>query len=215
MLRGVARDVNTQPYVNAIAQRLSAADRAETCPGLFVAALRELAKGDVLSPKELAKRLGLPAEQAMALLDITPGIEYDDQGRLIGYGLTRRETPHAFEVEGRRLYTWCALDALMFPALIGQTAQVRSRCPQTGESVTLTVTPTEVLALSPCGATMSLKLPGSIDDIRTAFCCHVHFFVSREAGEAWCSQRPGAAIVSVEDAFRLGQDIAHQLTTDI
>ncbi|WP_455153162.1 organomercurial lyase [Cupriavidus basilensis] len=31
---------------------------------------------------------------------------------LVGYGLTLRETRHAFEVDGRRLYTWCAFDTL-------------------------------------------------------------------------------------------------------
>ena len=206
--------MNTRPYIDEIAQRLSPADQPAEFPALFVTAVRELAEGHALSPEGLGKRLGLPAERLAALLDRTPGIEYDDQGRVIGYGLTRRETPHAFEIDGRRLYTWCALDALMFPALIGRTAHVRSRCPQTGDSVTLTVTPTEMLALSPPGATVSLQSPAANDDVRSAFCCHVHFFVSRQAGEYWLLQRPGANIVSVEEAFRLGQGIARQLTTD-
>ncbi|MCQ4438245.1 organomercurial lyase, partial [Clostridioides difficile] len=44
--------------------------------------------------------------------------EWDDYGNVVGYGLTLRETPHTFEVDGRRLYTWCAFDTLFFPALI-------------------------------------------------------------------------------------------------
>lgn len=174
--------------------------------------MRELAKGSAVSKELLAKRLGWPAERVAAVLDQAPGIEYDDRGWLIGYGLTLRETPHSFEVDGRRLYAWCALDALMFPAVIGQTANVRSRCPQTGEPVTLTVAPNKVLALEPTGAAVSLLPPGAQDDIRSSFYCHVHFFVSRQAGEDWLLQKPGAEIVSVEDAFRLGQALARAST---
>jgi hypothetical protein len=38
--------------------------------------------------------------------------EYDAHGRVVfGSGLTLRPNPHRFEVDGRTLYTWCALDA--------------------------------------------------------------------------------------------------------
>lgn len=206
--------MNTSHYVSEIVERLSPANPPEGFPALLVAVLREIAKGSAVSIEVLAKRLRWPAERVVAALDQTPSTEYDDLGRLIGYGVTQRETPHSFEVDGRRLYTWCALDALMFPAVIGQTAHVRSRCPQTGAPVTLTIAPNEVLALKPAGAALSLLPPGAQEDIRSAFCCHVHFFVSHQAGEDWRLQRPGAEIVSVEDAFRLGQEIAHLLTKD-
>jgi alkylmercury lyase len=52
-------------------------------------------------------------------------------------------TPHVFEIDGCRLYTWCALEALMFPALIGKTAHVLSRRAATGVPVSLTFTPGE------------------------------------------------------------------------
>ncbi|MGH8808665.1 MAG: organomercurial lyase MerB, partial [Noviherbaspirillum sp.] len=206
--------MNTSHYIDEIAERLFQANHPEGFPALLVALLRELATGSAVSNEVLAKRLGWPAETVVAVLDQTPGIEYDDRGRLIGYGLTLRETPHSFEVDGRRLYTWCALDTLMIPAVIGRTAHIRSRCPQTGEPVTLTVAPNEMVVLEPAGVTVSLLPPGAMNDIRSSFCCHVHFFASRRAGEDWLLQNPGAEIVSVEDAFRLGQGIAHQLAKD-
>lgn len=206
--------MNNSQYVSEIAEGLSEANRTEGFPVLFVALLRKLAKGNPVSIEVLAKRLGWPHERVVTVLDKAHNIEYDDRGMLIGSGLTLRETPHSFKVDSRRLYTWCALDALMFPAVIGQTAHVRSHCPQTGGPITLTVTPNEVLALQPACAAVSLLPPGAIDDLRRAFCCHVHFFVSRQAGEDWLLQKPGAEIVSVGDAFRLGQLIAQQLTKD-
>jgi len=61
-----------------------------------------------------------------AALASLPSIELDTQGRLIGMGITLNPTPHRFDVEGIHLYTWCALDTLIFPALIGRTANVTS-----------------------------------------------------------------------------------------
>ncbi|AFT84851.1 organomercurial lyase [Paraburkholderia phenoliruptrix] len=87
-----------------------------------------------------------------------------------------RGTPHTFEVDGRRLYTWCAFDTLFFPALIGRTAQVVSRCAVTGVPVSLAVTPAAIRDLEPAGATVSLIVPQDTPDIHHAFCCHVHFF---------------------------------------
>ncbi|WP_227546108.1 alkylmercury lyase MerB [Marinobacter fonticola] len=126
-------------------------------------------------------------------------VEYDGQGRLVGSGITLRETPHAFVVNDQPLYTWCALDALMFPAVIGEPAQVRSHCPRTHKPVTLTVTPQEVLSLQPEDAVLSLVSVATEGDIRSAFCCDVHFFASRSAGEAWSRDRPDASIVTVQE----------------
>jgi Alkylmercury lyase/MerR family regulatory protein len=55
-------------------------------------------------------------------------------------GLTLNPTPHRFELNERVLFTWCALDSLMFPGLIGQTAQVQSPCASTGTPIGVTVT---------------------------------------------------------------------------
>nr|WP_055469056.1 organomercurial lyase [Streptomyces sp. NBRC 110030] len=70
-----------------------------------------------------------------------PDTEYDTEGRVIGHGLTINPTPHRYETGGRTFYTWCALDTLAFPAVLGHTAQVTSACRATGRPVRLTVTP--------------------------------------------------------------------------
>jgi hypothetical protein len=66
-------------------------------------------------------RTGHQVRQALARL---PDTEYDETGRIIGYGITLDPTPHRFEVDGRRLYTWCALDTLIFPAVLCRAARV-------------------------------------------------------------------------------------------
>lgn len=37
-----------------------------------------------------------------------------------------------------------------------------------------------------------------------SFCCHLHFFVSTEAGEKWVGERPGTFLLSVSDAWQIG-----------
>lgn len=67
-------------------------------------------------------------------------IELDEARNVVGTaGLTLRETPHMFEVEGQRLHAWCALDALTLPRLVGRTARVVSLCAATGVAIRLTV----------------------------------------------------------------------------
>lgn len=162
-------------YITEIAESLAPANQPEGFGQLFVVLLRELAKGRPVSQTTLAMSLDWPAQQVNAVLERATSTEYDSDGNIVGYGLTLRETSHIFEIDGRRLYAWCALDTLMFPALIGQTARVSSHCAATGAPVSLTVSPNEIRDIAPTDAAVSLVLPQETADIRQSFCCHVHF----------------------------------------
>ena len=83
---------------------------------LFRELLRQLAAGRPVSPISLAKALEWPTTTVVETLAKARGVEYDAQGSIVGYGLTLKETPHALEVNGQSLFTWCALDTLFFPA---------------------------------------------------------------------------------------------------
>lgn len=195
--------------IRQIVERLGLTGEMEAA--LHVTLLRELALGQPVTIERLAKSLNWTTDEAVLVLDRLPcgSIDYDGQRRLIGYGITLRETPHAFVVNDQPLYIWCALDALMFPTIIDERAQVQSRCLHTSKPITLTVTPQEVLSLQPEDAVISLVSVAAEGDIRSAFCCDVLFFASRQAGEAWCRDKPHANIVSVQEGFELGQRIAH------
>jgi alkylmercury lyase len=197
-------------YASEVAARLMPAERSDGCAELLVALLRELVKGQPVQNEALCVALGWSAERLRALLEQEPCTEYDHDGNVIGYGITLRETAHAFEVDGRRLYTWCALDALMFPAMIGKTARVLSRCPATGRAISLTVTPAGVRDVEPTGAVLSLPLLEDASNIRSSFCCHVNFYASASAAHP--SIEPGSQVVCVADGVRLGHLIADYLT---
>lgn len=175
------------------------------------ALLLELVAGRPVSPSTLARSVGWSIERVAVVLDGSPSTEYDNNGAVVGYGLTLRETPHACEIDGRRLYAWCALDTLMFPAWIGSTARVVSTCAVTGAPIFVTVTPDGVRDVEPADAMLSLVPPDILADVRRGFCCHVHFFASAAAAEAWRTERKSVTVVSVREAFVLGQQLASRM----
>ncbi|KAK45330.1 alkylmercury lyase [Caballeronia jiangsuensis] len=203
--------MNLARYTAELVDRLTMANQLEGFADLFVVLLRELSKGAPVSPAALALALDWPVGRVTAALEQAVSTEWDDDGNVVGYGLTLRETPHTFEVGGRRLYTWCAFDTLFFPALIDRTAHVVSRCAATGVPVSLTVTPNALQNVAPAGAAVSLILPQDMPDIRHAFCCHVHFFASAATGQKWAATHPGIEIVSLQDAFAVGRERAERL----
>ena len=87
--------------------------------------------------------------------------------------------PPSLEVDGKQLYAWCALDTLMFPALIGRTVHIASPCHGTGKSVRLTVEPDRVVSVEPSTAVVSIVTPDEMASVRSAFCNNVHFSVHR------------------------------------
>ncbi|WP_395803112.1 alkylmercury lyase MerB [Arthrobacter sp. FW306-04-A] len=130
---------------------------------------------------------------------------------MIGQGLTLRPTPHRFEVDGAQLYTWCALDTLIFPALLGTTARIDSSCHTTAVPVRLSVSASGVSGVQPATAVVSLVNPEDMSSIRSAFCNLVHFFASPEAAQPWLTAHPGGSVLPVAVACRLGTAMAESL----
>ncbi|NGW83277.1 organomercurial lyase MerB, partial [Staphylococcus aureus] len=137
---------------------------------LFRPLLKMLAEGDPVPVEDIAAETGKPVEEVKQVLQTLPSVELDEQGRVVGYGLTLFPTPHRFEVDGKQLYAWCALDTLMFPALIGRTVHIASPCHGTGKSVRLTVEPDRVVSVEPSTAVVSIVTPDEMASVRSAFC---------------------------------------------
>lgn len=181
---------------------------------LLRAVLPLLAAGQPVSAAALARSTGRPEADVERALRGQSDLETDEQGRVVGYGLTLRATPHRFEVDGHRLFTWCALDTLMFPTLLGVTARVESSCHATGTPVRLTAAPHGVSGVEPPCAVVSIVTPDAPASVRTAFCDQVHFFAGPAAAEPWLAEHPGASVVPAAEAHRLAQPLAQALLDD-
>lgn len=210
------RTENATPSIKPVLEHhLQAALRCDH-PNLWLYLLRMLANGKPVTQMSIASTLGMSLGKVQAALTTFKDIEYNDDGNIVACGLSLIPTPHRFQVNGRNLFTWCALDALMYPVALQQTAQVESLCPVTGFAVRLTVAPTGVTFLEPAGAVVSIVLPAQAGccNIRNAFCNQVHFITSPQAADTWRSIHPEATIVSVEEAWRLGSAIARRRLAD-
>ncbi|TAM68633.1 MAG: organomercurial lyase MerB [Microbacteriaceae bacterium] len=181
-------------------------------PDIWVPLLRLLAQGEPVEFGALAAAAGKTMPEVIRALASVPDTEYDDTGRIIGQGLTLKPTPHHIEIDGVPLYTWCALDTLIFPTVLGVSARVESTCQATGLPVQLTVDAAGVSGVEPSTTVVSLVNPDDMTSIRSAFCNQVHFFASPEAAGPWLAAHPGGAVLSVAEAFRLGTTMAEALS---
>jgi alkylmercury lyase len=115
------------------------------------------------------------------------------------------------ELEGRTLFAWCALDALLFPVLLGRPASIESPCRGTGDPVRIKVTPAGIETVEPPSAVVSIMVARDLANFRRVSCRNTHFFSSAEAASRWLEKHPEATILPAEDAFRLGRLIAEGL----
>ncbi|MCV9996204.1 organomercurial lyase MerB [Paeniglutamicibacter sp. ZC-3] len=178
---------------------------------LWVPLMRLLSRGDPVDIADLAAATGRTVPEVHAALAAVPDTEHDGEGRIIGQALTLRPTQHRFEMNGKQLYTWCALDTLIFPALLGATARVESACHATGAPILLNSGAGSVTGVQPATAVVSLINPEDMSSIRSAFCNQVHFFASAETAQPWLDANPDGSVVPIAEALRLGTAMAGSL----
>jgi alkylmercury lyase len=175
-------------------------------------AVRLLSQGEPVTLEQLAAVAGWSREDIETALTEQTNAERDQEGRLVGFALTLRPTPHRVTVDERTMYAWCASDTLMFPVVLGRTAIVESTCPRTGQPIRIELTPDAVQALDPPDAVMSAVRPTErLADVRAATCNHGHFFSSAEAATEWAGRHPDGYVHPVEDAFRLDRQVIQRL----
>jgi alkylmercury lyase len=157
--------------------------------------------GYPVPPDEIAIRLQVPPETVISILRGF-GAEFDKDGNIVGVGLTLVPTPHVYEVNSTKLYTWCAIDALLFPIILKHTAHIESLDPISGDKIQVTVTPDGVQNVEPEAAVVSW-VNRNVDpsNIRGSICHYVYFFTSSETASKWIAEHPGKMFYPVIDAF--------------
>lgn len=191
--------------------RLCVPEQSGLDPAVFVPLLRMLADGEPVELEALAEGAGLPVNEATRRLAAVPDTEYDDNGRIVGQGLTLNPTPHRFTVNDHQLYTWCALDTLIFPTLLDRPATIESASPVSGQPIHVTVTASGVTSVQPPTAVVSLVNPEDLTSIRSSFCDQVHYFTCADDAAPWLAQHPGALIVGVTEAHQMGAALTAQV----
>ncbi len=191
---------SAQRLATQLTTAFNGAGAASARPWLWRPLLQLIADGQPVGIDEIAAATGRTDVDIRAALAGMPDTEYDPDGRIVGAGLTQRPTAHQFEIDDRTLYTWCALDTLVFPAVLDRPARVTSACHTTGAPIRLIVTPDAVTDLDPATAVVSVVTPDAPASIRAAFCNHVHFFADPAAAQPWLDAHPDATVLPVADA---------------
>lgn len=188
------------------------AEESTLAARLEILMYRALAEGQPVSAARLANIAGVPVELTEAVFEQGKALggEWDKEGRLVGNVLTLNPTPHHFRVNGNDLYTWCSMDAIHLPGLLGQPAEVASIDPITGQEIYLTIPSDSVPAYHPAEAVLSIVLSsGDRCGPQSPLCQQMRFFASRESATIWVREHPNATIMSVEEVYQLVHDHIH------
>jgi alkylmercury lyase len=190
---------------------LAALGDPQTLRRLIPASIRLLAEGEPVSPDRIATAAGLPVDQAEAALRATVDVEWTPDGRVEGFGLTRRPTQHRFRIGDVDLYTWCAMDTLIFAAFLDRPAQIESPDGATGEPLRLETDGHRIVSADPASMVVTWFVDPDASGFRAAACQFGHFFASPESAAAWAAQYPQGGVLALDEAL----DAARALVADM
>jgi alkylmercury lyase len=195
--------------LETIAKRLSVllyCEQEDLCRPI----IQHVSRGKPVSRSELQVSLRLSPGELERRLALLPDTEFDQQGNILGWGVTLLPTSHQFRLDGKALYTWCAFDTVLFPPSLRRSARIQSSCAQTGHPISFVATSEGAIEdLSPEGLVMSLILPAEASEcVRETFCHRSLFFQSEQTASPFLADHPEAMLLSVEEAALVGRWVA-------
>lgn len=184
---------------------------------LALAVLERIARGKAVDASTLAMLAEEvdPSDPGTRQRRVSNLAERDADGAITGVlGLSLEPTTYRLDLAEGERGTWCALDTLFLPPLLGAATTVSSACAVTGAPVRLHLDAAGTL-LGAEPETLHLTVP-LLDPVapprehaalRGTFCAHSRFAVDPEAASRLADPE-ATAILNVVDATALGRDIA-------
>lgn len=168
-------------------------------------AFRALADGRTPTVAELAQRLGLPPGEAERIVGEAArrGLLTLDHDRIVGSrGLTTLPTRYRLLLNGRKMYVWCALDAVGIPAALGSDARIEATLMDGTAPVVVEVHSGTLTNYSPPDVRIGLPAPTLDRSVRDTSCPRIGFHL---AGKA--PRHREISILTLEEAAELGRKI--------
>lgn len=155
----------------------------------------------------LAFSLGWPearARLAAGALDVAGLLAWDPPaGRVVGaLGLTLERTPYRLDLDGRRLYVWCALDAVGIPAALGADAGITAPMGDAAEAIRISIRGGELAGVSRTDVRIAVPSPDAEARIVDDVCPEIRFWPAVAA-----PRHPAVAVLTIDEAMRLGRVI--------
>jgi len=159
--------------------------------------------------RSVQQAVGMPPRGHKTLGELVKGIATERWAPRPENLISEEPTRHQVRVDGRTLHTFCFVDALMLPFVLGKetAVEVRSASP-TGEEVSALVTERGV-ETSPLGTVVSFGAArAEIGTICETLCPYLNAFPSQANYERWAERTLHAETValSMEEAFDLARD---------
>lgn len=168
--------------------------------GLLLPAFPLLASGQPLGIDEIAEATSVNVDRVTQVLE-NARCERDEDGRLIDlFGMTLSPTLHRLTIDGRVLFSCCALWAHVIPKLLDRTVHVESVDPISRELIRFSISAHGIDSAKPADAmaTMAIASQEAVDaDVCPAFCCHVRHFGSLESAERFAARSRARHVVDL------------------
>lgn len=201
----------TGRVVDEVRTLLAAQGDEQTLRRLIPASIRLLAQGEPVSPAQIADASGVPVDQAESALRGIEDIEWTADGRVEGFGLTRRPTPHRFRIGDAELYTWCAMDTLIFAAFLDRPVQIQSPDGATGQPLRLETDGQRILAADPPSIAVSWFFDPAASGFRASVCQFGHFFASGESAAEWAAKYPQGGVLTLDEAMDASRSLVAEM----
>ena len=171
-----------------------------------------LARGRPIPVEAIAEATGARVDLVDRALAVAR-CERDARGRLIDlYGMSLTPTLHRLEIDGKILFSCCALWAHVIPKLVAATVRVESVDPIRREVVRVSVSTEGIESVDPAAsaATLAIATKEAIEaDVGDAFCCQVRHFVSRESAEEFAAARSSCHVLELSE-LQAAADLLHE-----
>ncbi len=208
--------------VKTVADRLSAARLNAQEDHVRRHVLRGFASGTTPTTITLAKQCGLSPSRAREILlrlmamDLL-FLDSTEETVLAAYPFSSAPTPHRVRLTSREVFALCAVDALGMPTMLGETAEISSRCARCGSKVEVQAQPDTLSQYHP--AEIVVWFPESEDDccpVAQSRCPNISFFCIHEHLQAWrqANGHPHGVVLSLVEAFEVGQEIFGSLLAE-
>ena len=185
--------------IRCLAERWSGA-------GLLLPGFPLLARGEPLTVGQIADAAGVNDHEVEAALR-KARCAFNESGRLIDlFGMMLAPSYHRLEIDGKAVFSCCALWAHVIPKLVDRVVLIESIDPQSRELVRLEIAPGKVRSVHPgtALATMAVADAASIEqDVGSAFCGHVRHFASSDSAHRFAADSPSCQVVGVDELHEI------------
>lgn len=161
---------------------------------------KELLKGKPSTKQDYYRLTNLTKDKADEVLKKLG--ETDERGNIVAFaGLSVTPTNHRFVVNGKTLYTWCVVDAILFSEWLDVSSHILTNDPIDHSPIELSIESDHLMWSDPFPLFVSWVETMDTCDIRGSFCNHVSFFASETTANQWLEDHPEGKILTLEEFF--------------